>query len=529
MGSHYNAFIVVALITLCVFAIARPVFTRWMSPRDFANRRNAWLAITAAAFLLPDFWLFVVVSGVIILIAGQRDSNAAALYLLLLLVVPPIKADLPTFGIVKTLFSLQNFRLLSIALLIPVAVRLMNAGRHQGSGNGEAPGPRLQTLDVLLIAFLALQLMLFIRYESGTNSLRRGVLMLLDVWLPYYVVSRSLRSRQMIVETMSALVLAALVLASLAAFESAKGWLLYGALGDDWHLPNTLSLRRSGFLRAVVTGGHSIVLGYFFSVALGMWLFLQRQLSRRLAWLGFGALAIGLAATFSRGPWLGAVIVVFAYLALGPSALRRTLRGISLLSLVGAMALATPLGDKILSAMPFVGHIGAETVSYREHLFRVSLDVIQLNPIFGSPNFLMQMEELRTGEGIIDLVNAYLAFALAYGLVGLGLFVGFMTLTLLRGWRLVRDQSIDPDFAALGASLLACLCGILVMLATASNYLSIPYVYLAVAGLIAAYCREGARASIGIVEREGVRGVVAASGLKARPKLRPHDGSQLPT
>ena len=76
--------------------------------------------------------------------------------------------------------------------------------------------------------------------------------------------------------------------------------------------------------------------------------------------------------------------------------------------------------------MPFVGHIGAETVSYREHLFRVSLDVIQLNPIFGSPNFLMQMEELRTGEGIIDLVNAYLAFALAYGLVGLGLFVGFM-------------------------------------------------------------------------------------------------------
>ncbi|MEP7301468.1 MAG: O-antigen ligase family protein [Caldimonas sp.] len=519
MDSHYKAFIVVALVTVAVFAMARPIFLSWMSAEDFALRRNCWLAITAAAFLVPNFWLFMALAAVIVVVAGHRDSNPAALYLFLLLVIPPLQADLPTFGVVKTLFPLQNFRLLSIVLLVPVALRLYRENSLPAHRGGLSAGPRMVAADVFLFLFILLQLVLFTPYESGTNSIRRAFLIVLDVWLPYYVVSRACRNRRMIVEAMSALALAALILAPLAIIETLRAWLLYGGLGDDWNIPNTLYLRRNDLLRASVTAGHSIVLGYFFAVALGLWLYLQRQVPRGWAALGIAGLAIGVAATFSRGPWLGAVIAVLGYLALGPGALQRSIKGLSLFAVIGAITLATPLGGRIVGALPFVGHIGSDTVTYREQLLRVSLQLIQQNPLFGSPLFLAQMEELRTGEGIIDLVNAYATFALSFGLVGLGLFVAFMGVIVVRTWRTVWALSgVDPDSALIGASLLACLASVLIMLATVSNYLSIPYVYLALAALAAAYCHQAEHALLGdpaepLVEH---RVQAARSGLAAR-------------
>ena len=175
MGSNYKAFIVVILLTVGAFALARPVFTRWMSPADFALRRNVWLAVTTAVFVMPSFWLYMAVAGIIIAFAAKRDTNPAALYLFLLLVIPPLQADLPTFGLVNAVFPLTHFRLLSLVLLIPAALRLHRDGREPRP-QGEAPARRLQAADALLFLFVALQFVLFLPYESVTNSMRRALL-----------------------------------------------------------------------------------------------------------------------------------------------------------------------------------------------------------------------------------------------------------------------------------------------------------------------------------------------------------------
>jgi len=52
-----------------------------------------------------------------------------------------------------------------------------------------------------------------------------------------------------------------------------------------------------------------------------------------------------------------------------------------------------------------------------------------------------------------------------------------------------RLLDVDPAFSMMGASLVACILGNLLIIATASNYLSIPYLYFALAGLTAAYLR----------------------------------------
>jgi hypothetical protein len=98
------------------------------------------------------------------------------------------------------------------------------------------------------------------------------------------------------------------------------------------------------------------------------------------------------------------------------------------------------------------------------------------------------MEDLRQGEGIIDIVNTYLGVALNYGFTGLFLFWSFILLGLakvyIRGRELAHS---DPDLAKLGASLIACTIGALIMLDSSSFILGCQKMFYVLAGLIAAY------------------------------------------
>ena len=161
--------------------------------------------------------------------------------------------------------------------------------------------------------------------------------------------------------------------------------------------------------------------------------------------------------------------------------------------------LVSPWGAQIVDYLPFVGTLDEETVSYRQHVAASSWVLIQQNPLFGSRYYASQMEDLRTGEGIIDILNVYATTALAYGLTGLALFAGFFVVAGLRCFAAVRRMAKDdPDFSMMGSGLLASLVGALLIIATVSNYLIVPYLYLALAGLAVAYAqlsRQGAMAA----------------------------------
>lgn len=493
MPFHFKALILVFVITVAAFAVAKPVFVRFMDEDVFIRRRNLWLALTLAAFLIPNFWLFMLVAAALMLAAAVKDPNPAALYMFLLLVLPPLREELPTLGVINQIFGLDHLRLLSLVVLWPAALKMRSPADPYGlrSFGGVSP-QRLMAADVLLLLFLALQVVLTFPHESMTASARRVFLMVLETLLPYFVISRLCRSREMIVEAMAAFTLSACVLAPLALVEAVQGWILYAGLEERWGAPHMIGyLKRGDYLRAQVTGGHSIVLGYAMAVAFGCWLYLQTRVHEtKWRWLGFVGLVVGLAATFSRGPWVGAVAVLLLFLGLGPNAGSRTMKAVGVLAVLAAIAAVTPLGSRIVEHLPFVGTVDEGSVEYRQRLAEMSWMVVLQNPLFGEPHFVQYMEELRQGEGIVDLVNAYAAFALSYGLVGLSLFVGFFLAVAVGCWRAVRRcAAIDFDFSMVGAALLACIGGALVMIATTSNYLSIPYVYWSLAALACAYAR----------------------------------------
>ncbi|ESW36192.1 O-antigen ligase family protein, partial [Pseudomonas taiwanensis] len=191
-----------------------------------------------------------------------------------------------------------------------------------------------------------------------------------------------------------------------------------------------------------------------------------------------------------RGPWIGAVVIVVVFIALGKGAVRR----LALLAAAGMLALPlltiVPGGDKVLDMLPFIGNLEKENITYRERLMDNSWIVIQRNPLFGSFDFrnTPEMQSMIQGDGIIDIVNTYINLALRVGLVGLGLFVAFFA-AVLHGIRKAMRSFPDKDDERrqLGRALLATLIGILVIIFTVSSITFIPVVYWTVAGLGVAY------------------------------------------
>jgi O-antigen ligase len=494
MPFHFKAFVLVMAITSVMFALTKPLFIRFMAVEDYARRRNLWLALTLWAFLIPNFWAYMLVAAVLIGFTASRDSNPAALYLFLLLAVPPIRESIPTFGLVKAIFGLDHLRLLSLVLLLPAAIKLAGPGDSYGAGVWP-DGTRkrgVQSPDIFVLLYFAVQVMLMFPYESVTASVRRMLLLSIDMLLPYFVLSRVCRSREMIIDAMASFCLALVVLAPLAAAEFAKGWILYAGLEERWGAGYMMGyVKRGDYLRAQVTGGHAIVFGFAMAIGFGFWLYLQSRVDSK-AWRRVGALALltGLIATLARGPWVGATATLLCFLALGPNPVARSMKAVAAVAAIGGIALATPYGANIIDHLPFIGTVNDETVAYRQRLAEISWMLVQQNPFFGTPYYMAYMEELRQGEGIIDIVNTYAGIALSYGLVGLAFFGGIFLTSVQRCWTAIRSfAGEDPDFSLMGAGLLACIVGVLVMIATTSNYLSIPYVAWSLAGLAFAYAQ----------------------------------------
>lgn len=485
MPEHLRALIVIVILATAVFSLASKTATQLIPARDFKRRRNLWFTLTLLAFLAHSFWLYAAAATFCLLMTRRQEHAPLALFFLLLFVIPPATMQIPGFGLINYLIEFDHTRLLVLAILLPAFFVLQ---RQPGVTRFGRLLP-----DRLLLAYLLLLALLYLRETTLTDSLRQSLCLLIDVFLPYYVASRGLRQLQDFRDALLAFTLAAMILALIGLFEYARHWLLYpallGALGIEWEFMNYLG--RGGSLRAAATTGHAIALGYALAVAIGFYLFLQPSAPSRLQrWLGGLLLAAGLFASLSRGPWIGAAVIITSFIASGRQAFKR----LFLLALAGLLSLPLlliiPGGQKLLDLLPFIGSAEKENITYRERLIDNSLIVIERNPWFGSVDYRRtpEMQSMIQGEGIIDVVNTYLGIALETGLVGLSLFTAFFATILLGLRRATRRLPRHQEEArTLGRALLATLCGILVIIFTVSSISIIPVVYWSVAGIAVAY------------------------------------------
>jgi O-antigen ligase len=234
-----------------------------------------------------------------------------------------------------------------------------------------------------------------------------------------------------------------------------------------------------------------LALGYLLAVAFGFWLYLKSHIRGGTHRIGVTLLLWGgLLASFSRGSWLGAVTTYCTFLAVGPRIVSRIAKGIGLALAIAVMIAVTPLGDRILDVLPVMGRTVDFNIIYRERLAERGWELVLAHPLLGDQFPWPEMDDLRQGEGIIDIVNTYLGVALSYGLIGLFLFMSFILLGLAKVYTRARELArSDPDLSLFGASLVACILGTLIMIQSSSFGLGFQKMFYVLAGLATVYAR----------------------------------------
>jgi O-antigen ligase len=492
MPVYLRAWVFAMVLSLLGLAFLRRTFVPSVyTESQFVRMRNLWLVITSIAFLASNFWVYAALAYIVSLQATRKQSNPLALYVFLLFAVPPFSRLLPGPGPIVSIVPLYHERILTIAILLPLALKLF------GESTSRPPGLRFADLSVLML--LGYQLLGGIFHYPFTGMLRHGIYLFFDFALVYYVASRALRTQQQLREVIGAFICACAILAIVAVFESFKSWWVYETLQAPFAARAAAYMTRGdfGLLRAKATFGHPITLGYNMGVAIVLLYTFSGQLaSRAKQRVLVGLLVAGLIVSFSRGPWVGTAAGLLYLMFSGPGKVRRIMASLFLGSIAIGILSLTQFGRSLYSMLPFVGTVDSGSVVYRQNLWDVSIVVLKQHLWFGDMNYLLNplMEQMRQGEGIIDMVNSYLQIALAYGIVGLMLF----GLCLLCAWRGARPEGSGQTPRALRAALIT----ICLTIATVSNIPLIPVTTWLVIGLCVGY---GGLAALARREQEDER------------------------
>lgn len=494
MPLHLRALVVILVFAVAVFVLAKaPITAQACSEQDFIRRRNLWFALTLSVFLAHNFWIFILIASCVLAFAMRTETNRFALYLSVVLAVPHLSAQLPGLGVFDQLFTVSQLRMLALVVLLPTYLALRKRP-------GVEPFGQL-LCDKLLLCSFGLQIALTLQHTTFTNLLREEFLYTFtDIFLVYYVASRSLRTLKAFRDALGAFVVSAMVFCLVLAFEFANRWLLYRgldtALGATSHAGQNY-LMRAGLLRAESTAGQSIIAGYTCSIAIGLYLYVGAFVpSRTWRVLGMLVLIAGIIGALARAPWVGAAITIAVFIVLGPTPVA-SLGKIALAGMLALpMLLMTESGEKVIDFLPWVGSVDAGSVDGRNVLATVVLQIINDYPVFGRFDFRSDpaLEQLRGGDGLIDLVNTYLIIALGGGYVSLGLFVGIAAVAIVGILVSLHKVRVKGDERhVLGRSLLGTLLAIMFMIGATSPILSVYTLYWCIIGLAVGYSRLVAR------------------------------------
>ena len=485
MPQHMIAMVYALVAAMAALIFFRPAFSRAIGRERYDNWLIAWVSVTILIYLFPKFWTFMPIALLVAWFLAKRDAVAPAMFVFLLGSAPPFSVTIPGFGIVSYLTYVSVQILYAAVLLLPMMLipgKLKKVGKAGG------------VTDAFVLIWLLMSIGLAVRAPSVTHMLRVGVDEFIALAPIYYVFSRYPKALEDIRVLTAAFIAPVLGLSSVAIMEVVTNWHFYDPVVDFW--PTSLSLAykvRDGILRASTSVLNPISWGFVAMVAIGMSLaFVNERIKGIYRLAAFGLLGIGLILSLSRGPWIGAGVTVFFFILFGPKALPR----IGQLSLAGGIALlaslATPFGQRIVGMLPIIGDSSADTINYRRRLLDVSWEVIMEKPFLGHENPLAHpdMQVLRQGEGIIDIVNSYIYILLFNGFLGLIIYLGIFCSAIAGLHKAMRKtQYSNPQLSLYCRAMLATLLGIMFTIFTTSSVDPIPIYIWAFIGLSVSLCR----------------------------------------
>lgn len=445
---------------------------------------RAWFVIvlaTLVVFLGHSTMLYAIGIAAVAFFAqahlGGGIRGKLAAFMLMIMILPPLTWQLGGIGDINYVLGLTGPRILALVLLSGPALKLITDRRIKREG-WVAP------LDLAVLAYQVLKIGLMVPHSTPTGLLRMLVESTLDILLPYYVASRAIRTQSDLRFLLSHLALGLTFTAGVGFAEYFAHRNFYSELqwlyGYKWSL--TMTLMRGDHLRVQAATPQPIVLAFEMIFAIGLWTYLRGQDWQRWPVRGVYALLIGcLYFTFSRGPLICAVIFGLAFLGLRKMKVRAFV-SLFLVLLAIAVVMKVVGADQIaISALGAIfGSSDADlsSINYRNELLDTALALLRQSPWLGVPDYASQMQALRQGEGIIDLVNSYIAIALDAGVIGLTIYVVPYVLAFRRMVRvpgLALREAGDANAGWFTATFLAMTIALLLTIFTTSTFFTMPF------------------------------------------------------
>ncbi|MFC2950950.1 O-antigen ligase family protein [Marinicaulis aureus] len=441
---------------------------------------GAWVVAAAIAFLLSEASVAFIALFIMLAVFGSVSPRGAVyLYIAVMAALPAgLVYDVPMIGL-NYLVSLDYQKLAALVLLGPAFVKALFS---------RAP-PHFRGVENLLLFFVLFTGVMSFRDLPFTSVLRTIFDLFVLVYLPYIAISRTLVTQKDIDWALRALFASFLLLAMIGVISTLRHWNYYASIGDSSFGKAYFDVR-NGLLRVGATVIPSLLAALTAAgIVLAFMLKARKQISPLFAYICIGASGLTCFATGARGGWLAAIACIGAYFIFyyGSAALRR-------LAYVAAI-ICVIVGFNLIFSDSDVLNDEYGTMNYRAELIRTSVAQIQERPLFGSSDIfnLPRFQHLRQGEGIIDLVNAYIQIVLFYGMVGLGALVGAHALGAAAALKELKElpghRELTPAQDEQRRSLVFLIAfqgGYLVLIGTISLVGQVPhYGYLILAVLIA--------------------------------------------
>lgn len=409
------------------------------------------LVIPAALFLTPSLWLLHILALVAVPLLARRRAEVSSLYLSALLVSPSLVTELAFNFRIDIHTSLGAGAL--AALLFKYPRSKANFGR----------------IDAALLTILAFLVLPYARGETITAAIRAIIQQGLVYGIPYYVVSRSLRSREDVRTVLTGLAATGILLSVVLLFEARTTWQLYRFLYGHYGLDLTSAMgsvqMRFGLMRAV--GPFLEPTSMAFALLLCVFAAFGALRYRSPIWrLATTVILLGgLFVPQSRGAWIGLIV---GLLVAGASLRRygQSAAAICAAALILGLAQVDP---RVSEALGISGN-ATGTVEYRQRLFDRGVEEVYRNPIIGSSekSVYSSLADLEQGQGIIDFVNTYLYIALVSGFLGLFAFLACLVTAPLSIWRYLSKWKLSSDDRRMASFLVAALIAPIEMFAFTS-------------------------------------------------------------
>lgn len=483
--SHIRAYILVLITLICAYFHMKHICNEKITSKWIA----LWGILSTIAFLSGNiWWLILAIMAISLYKIPKLGTERIPYYLALLPALPALPYEIPgAFGI-RFIFMATYHRLLAIFLLLPLFTGIyrksLAVNKYIKSG---IIASRADTFLVLYVLWLCL---LTSRDETLTSSLRSVFYIIIDIVLPYFMMSRCINSLKDFYTIFLALLFSAIALSYAGIIEEIMHWKFYNRLPKQLDLDSFGVARyrsRSGFMRISTTANNPISFGYFIVLAIGAVFHINyvKNIKKRIFLATSLLLIIALFFTFSRGAWLSAIALIIVYLYVKKAKYIKTIV-IAFGMFGGILLLFSPVNN--LNSIDEHG-----TFEYRQELIRHSIIEIQNNFISGSNDYMNSenMEEMRQGEGIIDVVNTYLQISLQYGIIGLSLFFFIFVFILKRIFTLIGKfrQKGEKEAELLGCTIFSMILATMLMIGTTSSIDIIPIYYWILLGIGSAYIR----------------------------------------